>query len=218
MDAMAPQPECSLHDESHRWAPNPKGGYGLFGPGHCQHVKATKHLSMPILGEQPALRIVGGRCSARAGSEAGRRVQRGHWRSWQDVQLLGTVVCSGTGEGSAGRGALSQGSGQEQMFPVGHCRLGFPEVHMTPGTALGRDPEGWPWSAQRVQPCFPAWSTAEKPGRQGCVSSWHTPLARKARLSPVNTGHPSLADWRAAPGPPQPLTPPCIPTTGPSKP
>lgn len=150
-----------------RWASNPKGGSGLVGPSHCQHVRATKHLSMPILGKQAALRIFGDRCSGRAGSGAGRRMQRGHWRSWQDGQLLGTAVCSSTGEGSAGRGALSQGSGQEQMFPVGHCRPGFPEVHMTPGTALGRDLEGWPRSAQGVQPCFLAWSTAEKPGRRG---------------------------------------------------
>lgn len=117
---------CSMNP---RWASNPKGGSGLVGPSHCQHVRATKHLSMPILGKQAALRIFGDRCSGRAGSGAGRRMQRGHWRSWQDGQLLGTAVCSGTGEGSAGRGALSQGSGQEQMFPVGHCRPGFPEVH-----------------------------------------------------------------------------------------
>ncbi|XP_023788683.1 thrombopoietin isoform X2 [Cyanistes caeruleus] len=166
---------------------------------------------MPILGKQAALRIFGDRCSARAGSEAGRRMQRGHWRICQDGQLLGTVVCSGTGVGSAGRGALSQGSGQEQMFPVGHCRLGFPEVHMTPGTALGRDPEGWSWSAQGVQPCFLAWSAAEIPGRHGCAAPRHTPLAWKPRLSPVSTGHPSLADRRAAPSPPQPLTPPPAP-------
>lgn len=95
---------------------------------------------------------------------------------------------------------------EQQTCAAGCCRQGFPEAHVTPGSAPGTDEEGWPWSAQGAWLCSPPAAETKKLARTWLYSplahttSTETPAlpskhwaSQLTTISPLD--HPSLSSY-----------------------